>query len=300
MAASNRPTRPEAGIEWVENAPLEGLNSMGLRAATRLLATVKSEEALVHFLEWAAAAGEEFVVLGGGTNVVFGDERLDLAILRLGGEFAEFAVEGDRIKAGAAVPLGRLVRAAMEAGLAGLEQAWHIPGTLGGALIGNAGIPGWEIGDVVEWVEAFDRAGRKRRFAASDLKFGYRQSNLAGEVVARASLALEIEDPGRIADRIEQTRALRNRQPRGARSAGCIFKNPPGDAAGRLIDAAGLKGLRRGGAVVSPDHANFIVAESGATGKDVLALIDEIRHGVREKFGIELETEVRILRSTTG
>ena len=297
MQTSAGHARPEAGIEWVENAPLDRLNSMGLRATAGWLATLFNEESLIRFLEWTKAAGEEFVLLGGGTNVVLGDERLDAVILRLGGEFAEFVVEGDRIIAGAAVPLARLVREAQERGLAGLEQAWHIPGSLGGALVGNAGIPGWEIGDIVEWVEAFDTSGRRRRLAAPDLKFGYRQSNLAGEVVTRACLVLEVEEPERITDRLEQTRALRNRQPRAVRSAGCIFTNPPGDAAGRLIDAAGLKGRRRGGARVSSDHANFIVNENDATGKEVLELISEIRQRVREKFGIELETEVRIIRS---
>jgi UDP-N-acetylmuramate dehydrogenase len=292
------PARPDAGIEWIENAPLDGLNSMGLRARARLLATVTSEEGLIRFLEWAKEAGQEFVVLGGGTNIIFGDQMLDRVILRLGGEFSEFVVEGNQITAGAAVPLARLVEEARKSGLAGLEYAWHIPGSLGGALVGNAGIPGWEIGDAVEWVEVFDRGGQKCRFAASEITFRYRRSSLGDHIIVRACLALTVDNPERIADRLEQTKALRKRQPRGARSAGCIFKNPRDDAAGRLIDAAGLKGLRRGGAVVSTDHGNFIINEGNATGRDVIALIAEIRRRVFEQFHVKLETEVHILRST--
>jgi len=289
------PDRDIPGIEWVENAALGSLNSMGLRARTRLLVTATTEKGLVRFLKWAKEAEEKFVVLGGGTNVIFADEILDRVILRLGGEFTEFVVEGDRITAGAAVPLTRLVRKACDAGLTGLEGAWHVPGTLGGALAGNAGIPDWAIGDVVEWVQVFDRTAIRRRLAASEITFGYRQSSLAGMVIARARLALQ-RDPSRsIAKRLGAARIRRSQQPQDGHSAGCIFKNPPGDSAGRLIEAAGLKGLRLGGAVVSRDHANFIINERNATGRDVLDLIAEIRRRVLKRFHVTLETEVLVL-----
>lgn len=284
-------------IEWVEQAPLGDLNSMGLRATARLLASVHTEEALVRFLQWAKREDEDFIILGGGTNVVFADDYLDRVILRLRGQFAQLSVNGESITSGAAVPLSRLVQEACRGGLAGLEGASGIPGALGGALRGNAGAYDWSLGDCVAWVEAFDRDGAKRRFAASEAGFGYRRSALADWLVTRAHLVLKPDDPDRILERIDATLARRSGQPYGVCSAGCVFKNPPGDRAARLIEAAGLKGERRGDAVVSPQHANFIVNEGAATGRDVMSLIDAVRRRVREIFGIELETEVQVFRS---
>ena len=289
--------RIDAGIEWTERAALDALNSMGLRATARLLATVTTEAGLVQFLEWAKGKGEEFVVLGEGTNVIFGDEFLNLVILRFGGDFARAAAEGEAITAGAAVPLARLIREAHDAGLSGLEDAWGIPGSLGGAIVGNAGTADWAIGDCVSWVEVFDRSGTEHRLTASEIGFGYRQSTLAGQVIVRARLDLKRDSDEHIDRRIERARARRSGQPHGARSAGCIFKNPPGKSAGQLIETAGLKGLRRGGAVLSTDHANFILNENNATSGDVVGLIDEVRRRVFEQFGITLEMEVHILRS---
>lgn len=289
--------QPDAGIQWTEQAALDALNSMGLRAKARLLADVTSEVGLVRFLKWARGAGKEFVVLGEGTNVIFGDEFLDLVVLRLSGDFNRFAVKGEGITTGAAVSLARLVREAHKAGLSGLEDAWGIPGSLGGAIVGNAGTPNWAIGDCISWVEVFDRSGMKHRLTASKISFSYRQSTLGEQIIARAHLRLEGDSVEHIGERIKRVRARRGGQPHGVRSAGCIFKNPAGESAGRLIEAAGLKGLRRGGAVVSTDHANFIVHEGNATGSDVIWLIDEIRSQIHERFGINLEMEVRLLRS---
>jgi len=299
MPTLRAPAQEETGIKWIENAPLDGLNSMGLRATARLLASVASEKDLLRFLEWAKETGEKFVVLGGGTNVILGDPMLDFAILRLDGDFAKYVLEGNKITAGAAVPLARLAQEAVKAALTGLEEASYIPGTLGGALAGNAGTPQWQISDNVKWVEALDRKGQRRRFAAPEITFEYRRSTLAGWVITRACLALKTDRPENIAQRLEAAKVRRIGQPRGARSAGCIFKNPPGDTAGRLIDAAGLKGLRRGDAVVSRHHANFIVNEGNATGPEVIELIAEVRRRVLEQFNVSLETEVQILRSTT-
>jgi len=288
----------DAGIEWVERAPLGNLNTMGLPATARLLATVTSEKGLTGFLEWAKKGGEEFYVLGGGSNVVFAEEFFDRPIMHLGGDFARLDIGRTTIAAGAAVPLARLVQEARHAHLSGLEGAWGIPGSLGGALIGNAGTTGWAIGDQVDTVEVFDRSGIKQRLAVWEIGFRYRRSRLAEWVVTRAILALKREKREVIEERIKSAQAGRSGQPQGVRSAGCIFKNPPGEAAGRLIDAAGLKGLRKGGAVVSAEHANFIVNEGNATGADVIELIDEVRRRVYERFTIELETEVQILRSS--
>ena len=297
MRTANAHLEAGLGIEWAERAPLDALNSMGLRATARLLATVHNEDGLIAFLKWAWSEGEDFILLGGGTNVIFANEYLDRVVLVLGGDFAQLQVNGRGITTGAAVPLAQLVQEACRAGLAGLEAAVGIPGALGGALRGNAGAFDWSIGDCVEWIDVFGRDGDKRRLMAADAGFAYRRSALGDRVLARARLALRPDDPDRIRERMDQTWQRRSRQPYGARSAGCIFKNPPGEKAARLIDAAGLKGERCGGAVVSTVHANFIVNEGRATGPDVLSLIDLVRRRVRETSNIELETEVQIFRS---
>lgn len=289
--------RPKAGIEWVENASLEGLNSMGLRSTARLLATVSDDGGLVYFLRWARKAGEDFIVLGAGTNVILADEFLDCVIVRLDGQFAQYDLNGVQLTTGAAVSLAELVEKTSQQGLSGLEGAWGIPGSLGGALIGNAGASDWAIGDRVEWVEVYDRSATKRRLAVREIEFGYRKSSLPGSVVTRAHFVLQRAPRESIEDLIRKAQARRSRHPRGA-SAGCIFKNPPGQSAGRVIDVAGLAGLRKGAAVVSTQHANFIINEGGATASDVLGLIDEVRRNVFERFHIQLETEVRILSSS--
>lgn len=296
MAGVSGPS--EEGITWAHNAPLHRLNSMGLEARARLLATVASEEGLIRFLEWAQKTSEKFVVLGRGTNVIFAEKSLDAVILHLNGDFARFTMKAQEILAGAAALLARLLQNARKANLSGLEGAWGIPGTLGGALTGNAGTADWTIRDCVEWVEVFDSDGIKQRLTASEIGFEYRRSTLATlGVITQVSLALRADSRNSIEARIRRAQERRRSQPRG-RSAGCVFKNPPGDSAGRLIDAAGLKGLRHGGAVVSSEHANFIINEGGATGSDIMELIEEIRRRVYERFQILLEEEVLILRSS--
>ncbi|MBM3334791.1 UDP-N-acetylmuramate dehydrogenase [Candidatus Sumerlaeota bacterium] len=289
--------KPRAGIEWVEHASLDDLNSMGLRATARLLATVTDDGGLACFLQWAESAGEDFIVLGAGTNVILAEEFLDCVIVRLDGQFAQFDLQGEHLTAGAAAPLSALVEKTRQEGLSGLEGGWGIPGLVGGALIGNAGASGWAIGDHVEWVEVCERSAARKRLAAAEIGFSYRKSTLANFVVTRARFVLQRAGRGSIEEVVGKAEARRSRHPRGA-SAGCIFKNPPGQSAGRLIDEAGLAGLHRGGAVVSAQHANFIINEGGATASDVLDLIEEVRCRVFERFHIQLETEVRILSSS--
>jgi UDP-N-acetylmuramate dehydrogenase len=296
-SASSLVARPD--VEWIENAPLVDYNSMGIRATARRLAIVHNEAGLRRFLEWVQANGEDFFILGDGTNIIFVDEVIDGVLLHLGGEFAMATADEQepRIKAGAAVALADLVEMACQMDLAGLEGAWGLPGSLGGALVGNAGTHTWKMCDCVESIEALDRSGARHRLARSEIDFRYHDSGLRGMIVMWAYLVLQPDDPARIEERIAQARVPRSRHPHDARSAGCAFRNPPGTSAGKLIEAAGLKGLRRGDAVVSDKHANFIINEGNARGCDVVELIDEIRRRVAEKFGITLETEVQLIRS---
>ena len=201
------------------------------------------------------------------------------------------------IYAGAAVQLGRLARAAVARGLAGLEYAEGIPGTVGGALFMNAGAYGGEVAHVVAAVEGLGRDGRAHALPGRELVFGYRRSALPpGFVVTAVRLRLRRDATAR--ERMDEVRAQRTAaQPHGKANAGSIFKNPKGDHAGRLIEIAGLKGTRAGRARVSERHANFIVNEGGARAADVKALMDVAQRVVWERSGVWLEPEVQLVGS---
>jgi UDP-N-acetylmuramate dehydrogenase len=203
------------------------------------------------------------------------------------------------VEAGAAVQLGRLARAAAERGLAGVEYAEGIPGTVGGALFLNAGAYGGEVSDTVDEVEGVDATGAVRRLSRTTLSFVYRRTVLpAGFLVTAVRFRLRPEASTAVQARLTHARDRRvASQPHGQANAGSIFKNPPGDYAGRLVEAAGLKGTRVGGARISEQHGNFIVNEGAARATDVQALMQEAQRVVWERNGVWLEPEVRLVGS---
>jgi UDP-N-acetylmuramate dehydrogenase len=203
-------------------------------------------------------------------------------------------VTGNRARVAAGFPVPRLVQRLQKAGLAGLEFAEGIPGSVGGAVRMNAGWHEGEFGPRVRSLITVTRRGEIEEIDCGEGFFAYRKSpGLGDRVVAEATLELTPDDPARIAERMRGFRDHRvQTQPTGERNAGCMFKNPPGDHAGRLIDQSGLKGTRLGGAEVSSIHANFFVNRGGATAADVLALIDKVRDEVRSRTGVDLESEV--------
>ena len=189
---------------------------------------------------------------------------------------------------------------ARESGLSGLEFAVAIPGSIGGAIVMNAGTDKGEIGPLVSSLEAVRLNGEIVAVGREDLEFSYRTSNIREMIITEAELKLEEEDSGAISERMSEGKRKRiDTQPAGWASAGCVFKNPQGEAAGRLIDQAGLKGRKVGGAVVSDVHANFIVLEANACAADVHNLIELIKGEVSRKFDIELQTEVRLMGDFT-
>jgi len=234
------------------------------------------------------ATREPFRVLGAGSNLLVADDGVAERVVRLGRGFDDgrtFGSDAD-VWLGAATPLPGLVRRAKEAGLSGLEGLLGIPAALGGAIAMNAGTRYGEIADVLVEVEAFVE-GEVVRLPADALRFGYRTAHLPeGAVLLRARLRLTPSTPERVAAALAPVDAARAGQPK-AKSAGCAFTNPPGDSAGRLIDAAGLKGVRVGDAMVSPDHANFIVNLGHATAADVDALLAEIQRRVEVPLEVE-------------
>ena len=242
-------------------------------------------------------------VLGGGSNVLVGDGGIRGVVVKLAGEFrrAQWRTDGTTttVRAGAAVQLGRLARAAVARGLAGLEYAEGIPGTVGGATFMNAGAYGGEIAEAVAVVEGLDGAGARVRFDRETLAFRYRRAELpSGFLVTAVRFRLTADDAAAVAGRMDAVRRRRlESQPQGRPNSGSMFKNPRGDHAGRLIEAIGLKGERVGRARVSERHANFIVNEGGARAADVKALMDTVQRAVWEWRGVWLEPEVRLVGS---
>ncbi len=235
-------------------------------------------------------------VLGGGANLLVDDSGVRGAVVRLAGEqFARVEFRGERLGAGAAADLSRMVLRAVRQGVSGLECLTGIPGTVGGAIRMNAGGKFGDIGNIVESVELMDLDGVPYTRMRGDLAFGYRSTNILAKVILGAEFRVAEDDPHRILNQVKQIWIYKkNTQPLAGRNAGCIFKNPRGLAAGALIDKAGLKGKRIGGAQVSDKHANFIIADEGARASDVLKLINVIREAVYKQFEVYLELEIEV------
>ncbi len=237
-------------------------------------------------------------VLGGGTNVLVSDRGVRGLVLHLGRTFstAEWLAT-DVVRAGAAMVFKKLVLATIERGLAGLEFAEGIPGSVGGGLLMNAGAFGGEIANVVESVEGVDHDAAIVALPRERLHFGYRHFDLPrGLIVTHVRFRMTPDDPQRVRERREAARQKRlARQPAGFPNAGSVFKNPPGTFAGRLIESVGLKGRRIGNAQISPAHANFIVNLGGATAADVRALMNEAIGAVAAAQGVQLEPEIKLV-----
>ncbi len=235
-------------------------------------------------------------ILGGGSNILVRDEGVHGVVARLDAPaFSQIQVKGQSATAGGGAKLGHVISVAVREGLAGLEPLVGIPGTIGGALHGNAGSRGGDLGQWTNRATVMTRSGEIVERGRNDMVFAYRQSSLDELVILDAEFQLEPENPEELTRRMQkQWIAKKAGQPMTHQNSGCIFKNPRGLSAGMLIETAGLKTTRVGGAEVSDRHANFIVTAPEATSKDVLKLIDLIRSRVAERLGVELETEIEI------
>ena len=278
------------------DAPVGRMTWFRVGGRSRWLARPRGRDELAAVVARARAEGLALRVLGGGANVLIRDDGVDGLVVRLDDPaFRQVEVQDEEVTVGAGVDLMPLVRRMSQHGRRGLEALAGIPGTVGGAVRMNAGGPAGSFGDVVESVEVLEPGGEVRSLPAEALAFGYRCSAVGRRVVLEARLRLESDDPVRTQERYRELFARKSAaQPLGECSAGCIFKNPEAGPAGKLIDEAGLKGTRVGGAVVAQQHANFIVAEKGATASDVLRLIDRVRDRVRAVHGVELELEIEV------
>jgi UDP-N-acetylmuramate dehydrogenase len=281
--------------------PMARHTSLRVGGPADLLVSPETDDELALVVRSAASAGVRVTVLGGGSNILVGDGGVRGVVVKLGRGFRHVewtAVEGGaQVRAGAAVHVGRLARAAVGRGLAGLEYAEGIPGTVGGALFMNAGAYGGELSATVDAAWGVSAAGDPVALDAATLAFRYRQTELpSGFIVTTVRFRLRAEAPETVRTRMAEVRDRRlASQPQGSPSAGSVFKNPEGDHAGRLIEVAGLKGARIGRARISERHANFIVNEGGARACDVKALIDLAQRVVWERSGVWLEPEVRLV-----
>jgi UDP-N-acetylmuramate dehydrogenase len=235
-------------------------------------------------------------VLGFGSNLLVSDEGVRGAVIKLQGEeFGRMQFEDAGVTAWAGAELSKLVLNCVEKGLSGVEGLTGIPGSIGGAVRMNAGGRFGDIGSAVESVMLMDIDGNVHEKRKPELIFDYRAANIRAKFILCAQLKLTPAEPEQILRTVKEGWIYKkNSQPLSTRNCGCVFKNPPGAAAGSLIDRAGLKGFRVGGAMVSDKHANFIVAQEGCTSRDIMQLIEKIRQKVREQFDVELELEIEV------
>jgi UDP-N-acetylmuramate dehydrogenase len=284
-------------IELEEGVPLSRLTTIGTGGPARLLARPATLAELEEVIGWSVAEGMAVETIGLGSNLLAADEGVDALVLRLEGELAAVRVEGETLVAGGGAKNAVCLHRARDAGLGGLEFASAIPGTAGGGVRMNAGAYGRDWSSVLLDAVVVGPAGT-RTVDLAGLGLAYRRSALArGEVVAQVRFRLTArpaaEIRAEVADLLAQRKAT---QPTTKRTFGSVFKNPDeGPGAGALIEACGLKGHRVGGAIVSERHANFIENTGGAASADALALMAESRRRVHDRFGVELEHEVRFL-----
>ncbi len=282
--------------------PLARHVSFRIGGPAEVLVIPRTLEELRAVLRFLYGEGERFVVLGRGSNVLVSDRRVRGVVVKIGHGLDRVRWDGTAVIAEAGAGLPSLAYGASRRGLGGLEFAAGIPGSVGGGVVMNAGAHGHCLAEVVDWVRVMTPKG-ERVWESEALGFGYRTSRLQQEeaVVLEVSMRLRPEDPTTVRARMEEW--LRHRactQPLGPPSSGCIFRNPPGEAAGRLIDLAGCKGLRVGNVRVSTLHANYILNEGGGRAEDVLRLVEMVRDRVWQTFGVVLELEVQLVGEFSG
>jgi UDP-N-acetylmuramate dehydrogenase len=292
-------SNPFAGLDEpvvAENVPLAPYTWYKIGGPARWFVRPRNVEELQDCARRCVENDVAIYVLGLGANLLVGDAGVDGAVFRLDQDyFRRVRYHENQVEVGAGVDMQKLILRTVREGLAGVECLAGIPGTVGGGIRMNAGGKFGDIGALVLKVAVMDQEGTLFERHRDDLVFDYRQTNISAKFILGATLALEPDDPDRIMRRTKEIWMFkRNTQPLNTKNCGCMFKNPRGLSAGALIDQAGLKGMRVGGAEVSSKHANFIIAHPGCTADDVMKLVKIIREKVYDKNEIHLDTEVQI------
>ena len=288
------------GMKTVRDQPLARMTTMRVGGTADLFVVVHNAFELRGLVKFARARAIPYALLGRGSNLVISDAGIRGIVIQSRADASR--VDGDRYHADAGVPMARAATETQKAGLAGLEYGLAIPGTVGGAVWANAGAHGSDTASILESATVLLADGTEAILPVRELGFSYRHSRFKdvgrdpggpGEIILSAVFRLAPGEPAAIKARLDDIRHWRQEhQPLGIPSAGSVFRNPPGDSAGRLIDALGLKGYRVGGAVVSEKHANFIVNDQGGTATDVRRLAELVRARVHAAHGIELAFEI--------
>lgn len=297
------------GVKTVRDQPLARMTTMRVGGTADLFAVAHNGFELRALVRFARARAISYRVMGRGSNLVVADAGIRGLVIHARAEASK--VDGDRYHADAGVPMARAATETQHAGLSGLEFGLAIPGTVGGAVWANAGAHGGDVAGILESAVVLLADGTDREIPAAELGFAYRESRFkagtdpalggAPEIILSAVFRLRSADPAEIRARLDDIRRWRREhQPLGVPSAGSVFRNPPGDSAGRLIDGLGLKGTRVGGAVVSEKHANFIVNDGQGTAADVRRLAELVRARVRDAHGIELAFEIEFAGDWSG
>jgi UDP-N-acetylmuramate dehydrogenase len=298
--------RSASNVAWLrglpgvrEKEPLAARTSFGIGGPADFFIEPGRAEGIEKMLEGSRERGIPYFLLGAGTNLLIADTGIEGLVVRV--VTREHHIDGTRITASAGLKMMRLARIAADANLRGFEFAIGVPGSVGGAVYQNAGCWGKEMREVLVEACGFMPAAGEKKWKPADLRFGYRTSalregDLKGGFVVEATIQLQRGDGDESkAQMAKLTRERAETQPIKTKNCGSVFKNPPGDSAGRLVQAAGLKGLREGKAVISELHGNFIVNEGGATAADVAKLIERARAEVKRRFNAELEPEVELV-----
>ncbi len=288
----------------LRDEPLARHSQFGVGGPARWFITTRDVGVLADLLRRCHESGVPVTMLGAGSNTLISDEGIDGLVIRHNDRRLR-VVDAATIDLGAGAMMPRVALDCATRGLAGIEFGIGVPGTLGASVSGNAGAFGSEVSDVLIDCTSLDQSGSAMTLAAEACDFSYRSScfknELRGNVIVSARLRVHADDPSAVRERTDAIQAERKAsQPYGIRSLGSVFKNPPDDKAGRLIEAAGLKGRRSGGAQISPKHANFIVNVDHARASDVLSLVCIAHDAVQQQFGVDLEREIIVLGETAG
>jgi len=285
-------------VEVYIDEPIGKHTSLGVGGPADLFVQPHSIDALCEVVRLTSASHARFFVLGEGTNVIIRDGGIRGVVIGICDNLAQFSRDGNYVVAQAGLRVAMLCRQCCDWALSGLEFAAGIPGSIGGALVMNAGAYDGDMNDVVQWVLAIDKSGQRYKLLRDELQMAYRQSVFQHNdmIIAEAGFMLKPDDGKAIRQRMYEYLQRRcEKQPVAQKSAGSVFKRPKADYAGRLLEEAGVKGMQVRGAMISQKHANFIVHSGNGRAQDVLKLIDLVRNRVHDHFGVWLEPEVMIV-----